>query len=124
MNEAIVLLILLQIKHWYIDFVNQSMEEVNGKGIYGNWKGLQHSIKHGIGTMICALMIFGAEYLLYAFIIGLMDFIAHYHIDWAKMNINKKFEYTVETPQFWTWLGADQLSHQLTYIGLVWLTVV
>jgi hypothetical protein len=59
----------------------------------------------------------------FAVIIGFIDFALHYHIDWAKININKRWNYTVENPKFWAWLGADQLAHSLTYLGLVWLTV-
>lgn len=124
MFEAVfLLLILLQIKHWYIDFVNQSMEEVHGKGIYGNWKGIQHSLKQGIGTTVCLLVVTGFGYLPFCIILGLVDFIVHYHVDWAKMNLNKKLGYTIEMPQFWALLGLDQLAHQLTYIGIAWAMI-
>lgn len=123
-NVVLGFLILLQIKHWYIDFVNQSNEEVAGKGIYLNRTGMWHSAKHGIATVLCALLVFGWSYTFCCIVLGIIDFIAHYHIDWAKMNINKKKGYTIEMPQFWAWLGADQLAHQITYIGLVWLAVV
>jgi hypothetical protein len=120
-DSIFILLGLLFFKHWYIDFVNQSMEEVNGKGIYGNAAGLMHSIKHGLATSI----------IMYAFItdfsvsviLGLIDFVIHYHIDWAKININKRWNYTVENPKFWAWLGADQLAHSITYLFLVWIIV-
>jgi len=36
----IFILVLLQIKHWYIDFVNQNEEEVKHKGIYFDWLGI------------------------------------------------------------------------------------
>jgi len=45
-------LILLQIKHWYIDFVNQTEEEVKHKGIYLDWIGIKHSAKHGVATFV------------------------------------------------------------------------
>ena len=121
-NSIYVLLALLFTKHWYIDFVNQSQKEVDGKGIYGNADGLMHSIKHGVATMLI-MYAFVYEPLV-AIVVGFIDFVLHYHIDWAKMNINKKYNYTIEMPQFWAWLGADQLAHQITYIGLVWLLFV
>jgi hypothetical protein len=119
MDGFLFVLVLLQIKHWYIDFVNQSMEEVYGKGIYGNWQGVKHSLKHGIATALIFLLtdVSFADVLL----LGILDSVIHYHIDWSKININKKHGYTVETPQFWTWLGADQLAHQLTYIAMIGL---
>ena len=120
-DSIFVILGLLFVKHWYIDFVNQSMEEVNGKGIYGNAHGIMHSLKHGIGTFV-VMWLFIADPL-FAITLGFIDFVLHYHIDWAKMNINKRWHYTVEQKPFWIWLGADQLAHSLTYLGLVWLIV-
>jgi hypothetical protein len=120
-DSIFILLALLFVKHWYIDFVNQSMEEVNGKGIYGNAYGLMHSIKHGVATFVI-FWLFLTNWPL-AVIIGFVDFALHYHIDWAKININKRWNYTVENPKFWAWLGADQLAHSLTYLGLVWIVV-
>ena len=120
-DSIFILLGLLFVKHWYIDFINQSMEEVVGKGIYGNAHGIMHSLKHGTATvLIFALYSVSFEM---AMILGLIDFAIHYHIDWAKININKKYNYTPEDPKFWAWLGADQLAHSLTYLGLVWLLV-
>jgi len=117
-NSIYILLSLLFVKHWYIDFVNQTNEEVQGKGIYGNAYGLMHSIKHGLITaIIFGLFVHDFDV---AVIWGILDFVLHYHIDWAKMKINKRFGYTVEMPQFWVWLGADQLAHSLTYLFLVW----
>lgn len=120
-DSILVLLALLFVKHWYIDFVNQSQEEVDGKGIYGNPAGLMHSIKHGVATgLIMMLFVFNFEV---AVILGFVDFVLHYHIDWAKMNINKRWHYTIEQKPFWIWLGADQLAHSLTYIFLVWILI-
>jgi len=120
-DSIFLLLALLFVKHWYIDFVNQSPEEVEGKGIYGQAHGLMHSIKHGLVTFI--IFAFFTVNFSFSVIIGVIDFVIHYHVDWAKMNINKRWNYTIEQPQFWAWLGADQLAHSLTYLGLVWLTV-
>lgn len=118
-NSIYLLLVLLFIKHWYIDFVNQSNEEVAGKGIYGNAHGLMHSIKHGVATTLIFLAYF--QSFEFSVIIGLIDFVLHYHIDWAKMNINRRYGYTIEMPQFWAWLGLDQLAHQLCYVLLIWM---
>ena len=120
-DSIFVLLGLLFVKHWYIDFVNQSAAEVAGKGTYGEAHGLMHSIKHGVATAVI-FGLFTGDFA-YSVIIGILDFVFHYHIDWAKMNINKRWGYTIEQPQFWAWLGADQLAHSLTYLGLVWLAV-
>jgi len=120
-DSIFVVLALLFVKHWYIDFVNQSMEEVVGKGIYGNAHGVMHSLKHGIGTGLI-MWLFISDPLM-AIMLGFIDFALHYHIDWLKININKRYNYTAENPKFWAWLGADQLAHSLTYLGLVWMIV-
>jgi len=121
LNEIFYILILLQVKHWYIDFVNQTAEEVQWKGTYLDWRGIKHSLKQGLGTAIVMGIFIDIPS---AIFLAVLDFIAHYHIDWAKMKINKKFGYTVENPKFWTLLGADQMAHQITYIGLAWLLFV
>jgi len=120
-DSIFILLALLFIKHWYIDFVNQSNEEVAGKGTYGNAHGLMHSIKHGVATFLIFLL-FTYDFA-FSVIFGILDFVLHYHLDWAKININRRYNYTVQDKKFWTWLGADQLAHSLTYLGLVWLAV-
>jgi len=80
-----------------------------------------HSIKHGVATFLIFWWFLSNWPL--AVIVGFIDFFLHYHIDWTKININKKYNYTPENPKFWWWLGADQLAHQLTYIFLVWIVL-
>ena len=79
-----------------------------------------HSIKHGVATTLIFMVFF--QSFEFSVIVGLIDFVLHYHIDWAKMNINKRYGYTIEMPQFWAWLGLDQLAHQLCYVLLIWLS--
>jgi len=121
LDSIFVLLGALFVKHWYIDFVNQTNEEVAGKGTYGNAHGVMHSIKHGVATFIIFMLFTGGFE--YSIILGFIDFVLHYHIDWAKMNINRRWNYTIDMPQFWAWLGADQLAHSLTYLFLVWFAI-
>lgn len=119
MTTAIItFLLLIQIKHWYIDFVNQTDEEVRSKGKYGDGPGLKHSAKHGIATSACVLVVAGHSYIIYALILGVLDFIAHYHIDWAKMNYGNR---DIRTKEFWNHLGMDQMAHQIVYLLLAYL---
>lgn len=122
MIEAFIfLLVLLQVKHWYIDFVNQTMDEVQGKSIYGNWFGIQHSLKHGLGTFACVWVVTGWHNIEFALLMGFIDFILHYHIDWTKMNYGNR---DIQSPQFWNHLGLDQMAHQLCYITYAGLMIV
>ena len=119
-ESLIFVLILLQLKHWYVDFVIQTDEEIKYKGIYFDWRGLKHSVKHGLGTFLVLLTITGWAYIGYAFIIACMDVLAHYHIDWVKMNYGEQDN---KTTQFWDHFGLDQMAHQLCYIILAGLVV-
>lgn len=119
MVEIILLtLALLQIKHWYIDFVDQSNDEVASKGKYGEWLGIRHSLKHGLGTYIVIALIVGSEFWFFAFVLAFIDFVLHYHIDWTKMNHGNR---DITTPAFWNHLGLDQMAHQLVYLLIVGL---
>lgn len=111
------ILILLQLKHWYVDFVIQSMDEVRSKGKYGDLLGIWHSFKQGIGTSLA----FSVIDVKYAVIVGILDFILHYHIDWTKMNYSNQ---DINNPKFWCHLGLDQLAHQLCYIGYVYYFII
>ena len=110
-----LLLVLLQVKHWYIDFVNQSQAEVDGKGIYGEAHGLMHSIKQGVATAV--ILCFFVYEPLVAIIFGFIDFVLHYHIDYIKMHYGNR---DIKTPAFWAQLGLDQMAHQLTYLGIAY----
>ena len=108
-----LILILLQVKHWWVDFVNQSIDEVRSKSHYGDILGIYHSAKHGLLTTVIFYLALDP---LDAVFIGLVDFVAHYHIDWAKMNWGNR---DINNPKFWNHLGLDQMAHQIVYIGLI-----
>lgn len=112
-------LTLLFIKHWYVDFVNQTAAEIESKSRYLSPQSMWHSAKHGIGTGIAFLLtgtsLFGAV------LLALADFLLHYHIDWTKMSFGNR---DISCPQFWSHLGLDQLAHSLTYLVLVYLALL
>lgn len=113
-TSLFIILSLLFQKHWYIDFVNQSVDEVKYKGVYLHWIGLKHSLKHGCATLI--IFILAGVTPTVAILAGILDFITHYHIDWVKMNFGNR---NITTPQFWAHLGLDQLMHYMTYIVII-----
>ncbi|MGZ8271727.1 MAG: DUF3307 domain-containing protein, partial [Methylophilus sp.] len=52
---------------------------------------------------------------------ALNDFLVHYHIDWAKMNLNKKYDFRADNGSgFWILLGLDQLLHHITYFVIIY----
>lgn len=121
MNETLILLSLLFTKHFIIDFPMQKPYQWMNKGTYGHPGGVLHAGLHGIGTLLCFYWIapMAACYL------AIADMIIHYHIDWAKMNLNAKYGWKADThEEFWILLGFDQFLHSLTYVGLVALVTI
>jgi len=116
MTIALLTLVFLQIKHWFVDFVIQTPAEIEYKGIYGHWYGIMHSAKHGIGTAIAVGLTCGPNHWPASVLLGVIDGLVHYHVDWIKKNLGVS---DVKNPVFWAHLGLDQLVHQLTYIGIV-----
>lgn len=120
-QALIITLILLQCKHFLADFVWQTNKMIEEKGIYGAGQGINHSVIHALGTFLAFLWV----HPIVAVAAAIIDFILHYHIDWAKIQINKKYNHTPKDAKFWFWLGADQMLHQYTYIILVgWVFLV
>jgi hypothetical protein len=109
--ELLWLFLALQVKHFICDFPLQANPFFyKNKGTYGHAGGIAHAAIHGLGTWI----ILGWQ-------AALLDAVVHYHIDWAKMRLNKAWKLEpANSEAFWILLGFDQLLHQLTYIALLW----
>lgn len=92
------------------------------KGTYGSPGGIIHAGQHAIGTMI--ILVFFTNPLI-ALALSVTEMIVHYHIDWAKMNINKIKGWACNThDEFWIFLGFDQFLHYLTYIVIISMLVI
>ena len=121
MTATMMLYLLLAffVKHFAVDFLMQGPYQYKNKGTYGHPGGILHAWLHCIGTLVCLLF-----FTPYAILYAVADMILHYHIDWAKMNINAKMGWGPTThEQFWWLLGADQFLHALTYIGMLMVLV-
>jgi len=100
------LFLLFFIKHLICDFIIQFPRHYLNKGTYGRWGGIEHALIHSIGTYLIS----------FNPIASLFDLVIHYHIDWAKMNINAHFGWKPDASEkFWWLLGFDQFAHYLTY---------
>ena len=115
----ITAMLLLAIKHFIVDFMMQPPYQWQNKGTYGHPGGLLHSLTHAAGTgMVFSLFTTPTV----SAIAAVIDLVVHYHIDWAKMNINLIKGWKADThPEFWVLLGLDQFLHTVTYIGLLFL---
>ena len=117
----LTLMTLLILKHFIIDFPAQTPYQWMNKGTYGHPGGILHAALHGVGTFLAFVIFFVTPFALY---VAVIDMFVHYHVDWLKMNVNKKYGWKADThPQFWVALGLDQLAHYLTYVGLIWLAL-
>ena len=121
MNEILFLMLALFTKHAVVDFPLQGPYQWMNKGTYLHPGGLLHATLHGLFTVLC----FWCYAPLACIWLGIIDGIIHYHIDWAKMNLNAWFGWKADThEEFWWLLGLDQYLHALTYIGLVAMVTV
>jgi len=114
-NTIFGILLLLQIKHFLIDFVFQTEQEILHKGTYLHPIGFMHSVKHCIGTLI-VFSIFSCSM---AGPLAVLDCLIHYNIDWMKMNYGCK---NLKLKEFWVHFGLDQFAHQLTYLFIAYLS--
>ncbi len=115
------MLVILQIKHFVGDYPLQTLKMVQSKGTYLHPAGIAHSAIHAILTIGAFFVVTPTLLLGSAIVLG--EFLVHYHIDWGKEQVNRRFGYTAAKTAFWWALGADQLVHHLTYIGIAVILV-
>ena len=116
----IILLTLLLIKHFILDFYYQPPYMWQNKGTFGHMGGIAHAGLHAMATFV--ILTFWLESPIGCFALAYLEFCIHYMTDWAKMNINriKGWGATTHT-EFWQLTGLDQLIHQLTYVMILWV---
>ena len=118
LQAALVALVLFQVKHLVADFMLQGPRMTADKGYYGRAGGLWHAAVHVAGTMPILLWLGPAPGTLAAILAA--EFVVHYHIDWIKAAHARQRDVSPEDRVFWIMLGADQMLHQVTYIGILW----
>jgi len=118
----LTLLVFLQTKHLLFDFLMQPPWMYKNKGTYGHMGGVAHALLHGVSTyLILSAMDYPFELCVWVLC---AETIAHYHIDWAKMNLNSVMRWGPTTSEwFWRLLGSDQYLHQLTYLAIAAVVV-
>lgn len=120
MNELIILVALLFTKHFIVDFPLQTAFQRNNKGNYGHLGGVLHAFLHGLGTWLCFIW-YKPEVAMW---LAIADYGLHYHIDWGKVKLNKKFGLSPSSDKFWWLLGFDQYLHAMTYVLLIYLSIL
>jgi len=114
----LALFCLLQIKHMFADFFLQTPRMLSGRGTYLHVGRMQHAAVHALLT-IPAFLLVGAGFTVVMLIIA-VEWLVHFHLDWAKARFSEARKLTPTQPLFWYAFGVDQALHQLTYIAMVW----
>jgi hypothetical protein len=114
-QSVLLLLLLLQVKHFLFDFVLQTPYQLRNKGTYGHPGGILHSGLHVLGTALVLPVVMPATELWIWVLAG--EFLVHYHIDWCKEQITRRWG-KGNGPFFWWMIGLDQLLHQFTYLAI------
>ncbi len=110
--------VVLSVKHTVGDFFLQTSYQYLNKGIYGHRGGLIHSALHALLTIPVFLVLPPSSALLAIAIIA-GEFVVHYHLDWSKEQLIKRYGLTHEDPWFWHLFGLDQLGHMVTYVAII-----
>ena len=121
--DILLLILLLQIKHWYADFKIQTYLQTVKKGIWADPIGMSHTGDHIWGTLV-ALLVFNLFVPISAGLmlaVAVVEGIAHYVIDYTKVKYGCKDN---TKPLFWNQFGLDQLAHQTCYIIMAYILLL
>ena len=118
---ALALLAALFAKHMVADFFAQPTVWQKTKHLYVSPGNIKHSGLHAVLTL-AVLAGFGYSWLT-CLLLSLLDYVVHFHIDWAKAKITQSNALAQNNPLYWNIFGIDQFLHQLTYIGLVLILI-
>jgi hypothetical protein len=119
---ALVVMAVLLVKHCLFDFVLQTRFQLANKHVYGHQAGLLHAAAHALGTTPIFLIMAPTPLAAAAILGG--EFASHYHIDWAKAALLRRAAWSSADRWYWALFGADQLTHQLIYLAMVWALAV
>jgi Protein of unknown function (DUF3307) len=109
----------LLVKHAIADFFLQTRYQWANKGRYGHPGGLLHVAIHGALSLPVLLILVPQSAGDAATVLAAEAFV-HYHCDWIKEQVVKRWGWTPATDGFWRAMGVDQLVHGLTYVGMAW----
>lgn len=115
--SILLLLALLLTKHLIADFLLQTPAMLRDKGDYARVGGVLHAALHG--ALSLPVLLFCDVSLATAAILSLTESAVHYHIDWTKEFLSRRWNTSPSDRRFWIVMGGDQFAHQLTYVAMV-----
>ncbi len=121
--QVLLVILILEIKHFFADYPLQTTWMVENKGKWGHPAGIVHALVHAVLTMLAFLVITPSLLIGAGIVVG--EFLIHYHTDVSKDLLMRRGKYTVSDGPFWVLLGLDQLAHHLTYLAIaaiLWAT--
>ena len=110
-STVLIFVFLLFVKHAFCDLAIQRLYPSN-KTEYFNKPAHTHYFHHGVGTFLIALMID----IKFAFVIGFLDYLIHWHVDYCKSLVRQRFGWQEQDLSFWVLQSVDQVLHYLTSI--------
>jgi hypothetical protein len=114
-------LVGLEIKHYIADYFLQPGWILGGKGDFRKPGGYVHAGIHAAMSFV-VLVLCGAPVWLAAELF-VAEFIVHYVLDYAKIHYSMGVHVDKEPRKFWILHGVDQLTHQLTYAVMIFITL-
>jgi hypothetical protein len=115
------LLIGLEIKHYIADYLLQPGWILSGKGNIFHPGGYAHAGLHALLSLLLMLLLGVPIGLALALFAG--EFVIHYALDYSKIHYSVGVHVDSDPRRFWALHGADQLAHQLTYAGMIYIVV-
>lgn len=112
---------LFTLKHCIADVFLQTYHTGVNKEKYLGLGGHRHYIEHGVCTLFLLLFFIDP---VFAVLFGLLDYIAHWHIDWCKTRLYKGWGWKRHEPRFWRLHTLDQILHFSTYGLIVYLIIL
>jgi hypothetical protein len=134
----LTLVFLILTKHFVVDFLLQPPFMWMNKGNLRHPGGYVHAGLHALVTGAIFFLFFLGDMTLGEFFgmsshveglvqgiflliatVMVFEFVCHYLIDFAKVNLNARFKWKPDTSEnFWYLMGLDQYLHYLTYFAV------
>jgi hypothetical protein len=115
------LLLGLEIKHYIADYLLQPGWILVGKGDFLKPGGYAHAGIHAAMSLVL-LLVCGTSIGL-ALVLFVAEFVIHYLLDYGKIQYSRGVEVEAHPSRFWALHGLDQLLHQLTYAGMIYVVI-
>ena len=119
----LALVTLLFVKHAIADFFLQRAFMFKDKHIYAGLGGISHACTHGFLTFVAIVICFPNLWF-FAVMLGKIDAVLHYHIDYIKSSWNVKTKASTSENRYWYAFGLDQMAHSLTYVLIVYIIFI